>query len=151
MSDYDHMGFSEDLTEPYYEHEDTGWGTCPDCGAYLENWGAVSDGDGDIYDELGCPNCQEAVGQHNLHYYDDHFNEFDDYDDYLTDGYFDDDEPITHGSAWWYRHHVKYPLTRFVYWLKHIDLTYRIRRCADCGKRGVVRGERYCGDCRLPF
>lgn len=44
--------------EPYSLEDDT-WGTCPDCGSGLENWGAYSDGDGDLYDLIGCPNCQE--------------------------------------------------------------------------------------------
>jgi len=35
------------------------YGLCPDCGAPLENWGAASDGDGDIYDEIGCSQCEE--------------------------------------------------------------------------------------------
>lgn len=49
-----------DEQDPYFLKEDTGFGTCPVCGSYLEMWGAVSQGDGDMCDELGCPSCQEA-------------------------------------------------------------------------------------------
>ena len=55
-----------DANEPYFLSEDQGYGTCPECGSALENWGAVSQGDGDLYDELGCPNCQEPMGKANL-------------------------------------------------------------------------------------
>lgn len=49
--------------EPYFIDEDQGYGTCPECGSALENWGAQSDGDGDLYDALGCPLCQEQRGR----------------------------------------------------------------------------------------
>lgn len=51
--------------EPYYLDEDQGYGTCPECGSALENSGAVSDGDGDLYDSLVCPLCQEERGRAN--------------------------------------------------------------------------------------
>lgn len=62
--------------EPYFLRDDTGLGTCPECGSYLENWGAVSQGDGDMYDELGCPNCQEPRAKANeIWFVDDDFEE----------------------------------------------------------------------------
>jgi hypothetical protein len=64
-----------DIDEPYYQREDLGYGTCPECGSYLYNGGAVSEGDGDIGDELICPLCQEQRGWHNRHWYDDDGNE----------------------------------------------------------------------------
>lgn len=39
-------------------------GLCPDCGTPLENWGAASDGNGDIYDEIGCPLCEDVKEKH---------------------------------------------------------------------------------------
>jgi hypothetical protein len=52
------------MSEPY-EYDptldiDAPYGYCPDCGAPLQNWGAHSDGDGDIYDAIGCPECEEV-------------------------------------------------------------------------------------------
>lgn len=32
--------------------------TCPDCGAMLENMGAASRGDGDIFDTFHCVECR---------------------------------------------------------------------------------------------
>lgn len=61
--------------EPYFEPEDTGYGRCPDCGSYLYNSGPVSEGDGDIGDELMCPLCQEPQGWFNRHWYDEDGNE----------------------------------------------------------------------------
>lgn len=54
-----------DPYEPYTIEEDQGWGQCPECNSYLYNAGAVSDGDGDLYDELMCPLCQEPRGRAN--------------------------------------------------------------------------------------
>ena len=48
------------LMENYDENGD-GYGLCPDCGASLHNWGAVSHGDGDLVDEIGCDICEEVV------------------------------------------------------------------------------------------
>jgi hypothetical protein len=42
------------------EHRDQGYGFCSDCRTPLENWGAASHGDGDIFDEIGCPQCEET-------------------------------------------------------------------------------------------
>lgn len=61
--------------EPYIEEEDLGWGTCPECGSYLYNGGACSDGDGDLYDELICPLCQEQRGRANERWFDEEGNE----------------------------------------------------------------------------
>lgn len=61
--------------EPYIEEEDLGWGTCPECGSYLYNGGACSDGDGDLYDELICPLCQEQRGHANERWFDEEGNE----------------------------------------------------------------------------
>lgn len=70
MSDeaFDQPEYYDD--EPYSLDDDT-WGTCHECGSGLENWGAVSDGDGDLYDELGCPLCQEPRGRANEIYLGD--------------------------------------------------------------------------------
>lgn len=54
--------------EPYCQ-EDIGWGTCPECGCGLYNGGAYSDGDGDLYDALFCPLCQEMQGKANERFY----------------------------------------------------------------------------------
>lgn len=59
-----------DGNEPYTLPE-TEWGTCPQCGSGLENWGAVSYGDGEMCDEIGCPNCQESIHLINCIYSDD--------------------------------------------------------------------------------
>lgn len=53
-----------DPHEPYSLDDDT-WGTCPECGSGLVNEGAMSDGDGDLYDSLICPLCQEERGRAN--------------------------------------------------------------------------------------
>lgn len=37
-------------------------GDCPDCSDTLFNWGAMSRGDGDIYDEWGCENYRGGCG-----------------------------------------------------------------------------------------
>lgn len=58
--DYPDEYYDSGINEPYKLEEDQGYGTCAECGSYLENWGACSDGDGDLYDEIGCPNCQET-------------------------------------------------------------------------------------------
>jgi len=60
MSDID---LWDEMNEPYFLKEDHGYGTCPECGSYLYNAGAASDGDGDLYDELFCPLCQEPRGK----------------------------------------------------------------------------------------
>lgn len=62
------MDYGDD--EPYSIDDDT-LGTCPECGSGLESWGAHSDGDGDLYDLLGCPLCQEERGRANEKWYDD--------------------------------------------------------------------------------
>jgi hypothetical protein len=41
----------------------TEWGDCPDCGTPLQNWGAASDNTGAIFDEIGCPLCEEVRRQ----------------------------------------------------------------------------------------
>lgn len=43
------------------EWEDSPYGYCPDCGHPLSNWGAASHGDGDIFDEIGCDECEEVI------------------------------------------------------------------------------------------
>jgi hypothetical protein len=56
--DKDHF---ENYEEPEgEENQDKGYGFCSDCGTPLENWGAASHGDGDIFDEIGCPQCEET-------------------------------------------------------------------------------------------
>ena len=62
--------------EPYFCHVDHGLGMCSECGSFLENWGAVSQGDGDLYDEIGCPNCQEARGKANEIWLSDNDDDF---------------------------------------------------------------------------
>lgn len=69
--DYEPDDYYPDAREPYYIKGDQGYGTCHECGSGLENWGACSDGDGDLYDELGCPNCQEQRGKANERWLDD--------------------------------------------------------------------------------
>lgn len=74
MSDTELPWDDEDLgwlSEPYQPEEDQGYGTCPECGTYLINGGAASEGDGDIGDELICPLCQEARGWFNRRWYDE--------------------------------------------------------------------------------
>lgn len=90
MSDYDYF----DPTcggEPYFLEEDQGYGTCPECGSALECGGAVSDGDGSIYDELTCPMCQEERGRANEKWFDDEGESFDSEDEWLAFGEFDDE------------------------------------------------------------
>ncbi len=43
-------------------------GRCPDCETPLGNWGAESDGDGGIYDVLGCGECGLAQFQRHATY-----------------------------------------------------------------------------------
>ena len=71
-NDYD--DYYGDPHEPYYLEEDQGWGLCPECGSGLVNSGAVSDGDGDLYDELNCPLCQEQRGKANQLWFDNSGN-----------------------------------------------------------------------------
>lgn len=53
---------SEDIyNEDEIEVDDAPYGYCPMCGTPLENWGAASHGDGDIFDEWGCPMCEEVI------------------------------------------------------------------------------------------
>ena len=78
--------------EEPYSQEDIGYGTCPECGSGLYNGGAVSDGDGDLYDELICPLCQEPRGKANQVWIDDEGNRFHDEDEYYALGSFDDTE-----------------------------------------------------------
>lgn len=42
------------------------YGTCPKCGEHMENDGAHSDGDGDIYDLISCsePYCEYSYKRH---------------------------------------------------------------------------------------
>lgn len=46
-----------------YDESGNGYGLCPSCGTPLENWGAASQGDGDIFDEIGCPLCEEVIDE----------------------------------------------------------------------------------------
>jgi hypothetical protein len=62
---------SEDYPVPYYLHADQGYGTCDYCGSALENSGLCSDGDGDLYDSIVCPNCQEERGRANERWLDE--------------------------------------------------------------------------------
>lgn len=79
MSDYPRDDYEEEggpdlfgeMQEPYFIEEDTGYGQCPECGSYLYNGGACSDGDGDLYDELICPLCQEQRGRANERWFDE--------------------------------------------------------------------------------
>lgn len=50
------------------EEKDRGHGFCPKCDYPLTNWGAASDGDGDIYDEIGCDRCEEVVRKEHASY-----------------------------------------------------------------------------------
>jgi hypothetical protein len=45
----------EDFNLEDYQQTDHGYGFCPVCGLALENFGAASHGDGDIFDEIDCP------------------------------------------------------------------------------------------------
>lgn len=47
---------------------DRGHGFCPKCDYPLTNWGAASDGDGDIYDEIGCDRCEEVIRKEHASY-----------------------------------------------------------------------------------
>lgn len=48
--------------------KDRGQGFCPKCDYPLTNWGAASDGDGDIYDEIGCDRCEEVIRKEHASY-----------------------------------------------------------------------------------
>jgi len=72
---FDYDASLDRASEPYFQDEDQGYGTCPECGSYLYNSGAVSEGDGDLGDELVCPLCQEQRGWFNRHWYDEDGNE----------------------------------------------------------------------------
>lgn len=50
------------------ETTDRGHGLCPKCDYPLTNWGAASDGDGDIYDEIGCDRCEEVIRKEHASY-----------------------------------------------------------------------------------
>jgi hypothetical protein len=50
------------------EYKDRGYGFCPKCQYPLTNWGAGSDGDGDIYDEIGCDRCEETIRKEHASY-----------------------------------------------------------------------------------
>lgn len=79
--------------EPYHLEEDQGWGQCAVCGSYLENWGAHSDGDGDLYDLLGCPLCQEERSRANERWFNNEGEEFDTEEDmWVSDMYGDGKE-----------------------------------------------------------
>ena len=60
MMSYEPDPYYGDPHEPY-SLDESFYGYCSDCGSGLENWGAHSDGDGDRYDIIGCPNCQDEV------------------------------------------------------------------------------------------
>lgn len=77
--------------EPYYLKKDQGYGTCYECGSGLTSEGAMSDGDGDFYDALYCPLCQEMRGKANLIWIDSEGTVFDDEDEFHALGVFDDD------------------------------------------------------------
>lgn len=47
---------------------DRGHGFCPKCEYPLTSWGAASDGDGDIYDEIGCDRCEEVIRKEHASY-----------------------------------------------------------------------------------
>lgn len=74
--DYSDEYYESGMNEPYMLEDDQGYGTCPECASYLENWGACSDGDGDLYDEIGCPYCQETRGKKYVPGYDPDGDDF---------------------------------------------------------------------------
>lgn len=43
------------MSEDNFIELDNGYGFCPMCGSALVNFGAASRGDGDIFDEIRCP------------------------------------------------------------------------------------------------
>lgn len=105
MSDHDNNydSYYGDPREPYFLEEDQGYGQCPECSSFLVNSGAVSDGDGDLYDELNCPLCQEQRGKHNLMWIDDDGQIFRDEGEFqgygvFHDFEFDDDDNIGEGE-----------------------------------------------------
>lgn len=53
----------DDDVGPYYDDDapDSEYGRCLHCGAAIQNFGAHSDGDGDLYDLIGCPDCGEVM------------------------------------------------------------------------------------------
>jgi len=53
---------------PADDTTDRGHGFCPKCDYPLTSWGAASDGDGDIYDEIGCDRCEEVVRKEHASY-----------------------------------------------------------------------------------
>jgi hypothetical protein len=74
--------------EPIFTEEDQGYGFCPECGSALFLGGAVSDGDGSIYDSLDCHFCHEERGRAHETWFDDFGHEFTDEDDWLANGEF---------------------------------------------------------------
>lgn len=76
--------------EPY-EPVDNGYGTCPTCESFLENWGAESSGDADIYDVIGCSICEEEIRHANTKWVDAKGNSFDSEDEYHWMGEFDNE------------------------------------------------------------
>jgi len=65
---------------PDFGEIDTGDGVCPQCGAFLRNGGAHSDGDGDLYDLVTCPIC-DYVERANEIWFDAQGGKHDDYDE----------------------------------------------------------------------
>lgn len=93
MDDYDYYEPVRG-SEPYFLEDDQGYGSCPECGSALENWGAVSNGDGDLYDEIGCPLCQEARGRANESWFDGAGNKFDSEDEMQALGEFPEEDEV---------------------------------------------------------
>lgn len=93
----------EETPEPHFLREDQGYGKCPECGSFLVNEGAQSDGDGDLYDALYCPNCQELMGKANERWINCVGNVFTSEEEYYELGDFDhceDDQDTEPYIAW---------------------------------------------------
>lgn len=78
--------------EPIFTEDDQGYGFCEECGSALFIGGAVSDGDGSIYDTLECRFCHEERGRINETWYDDEGNRFHSWDDWCARGVFNEEE-----------------------------------------------------------
>jgi hypothetical protein len=65
----------------YFMESDIGHGRCPLCNSGLENCGAHSDGDGDLYDLIVCPCCGEYEGRANERWFATDGSEHDSFDD----------------------------------------------------------------------
>lgn len=80
--------------EPIFTDEDQGYGFCSECGSALFIGGAVSDGDGSVYDTLNCRFCHEEHGRTNEIWFDDFGNRFKSEDEWLSHGHFLDEDDL---------------------------------------------------------